>query len=194
MVKGQDYTDSYSPVVGWPTVRACLLLAASLDLETRSVDFINAFCQAEQKTPLFIEVPPHYKVQGREHEDLVLSLKKSLYGTVTAPKLFYEHIKAGLIDQGFEACDSDPCLFINKKEGIMVLQYVDDQIWICKDSDKIDAKVAALKEAGYLLTIEDDTDMFGFLGIDVKRDNGSIEMTQTGLTDKVIRYTGLEDS
>jgi hypothetical protein len=31
-----------------------------------------------------------------EHLDIVLSLQKSLYGTVTAPKQFYEHLKIGM--------------------------------------------------------------------------------------------------
>lgn len=194
MLKGEHYEDSYSPVVGWPTVRSCLIMAASLNLQTRQVDFVNAFCQAAQKDPLFIELPPHYKVKGREHEDLVLSLKKSLYGNVTAPKMFYEHITAGMKSQGFVQSKSDPCLFIHKEDQVMVLQYVDDQIWIARDAKRIIKHVEGLKEKKFLLTMEDDGDMFGFLGINVHRDKGTIELTQQGLTEKVLRYMGLQDS
>ena len=100
------------------------MMAASMDLHTRSVDFQNAFCQAKQETPLYIELPKHYKVRGREHEDLVLDLQKSLYGTVTAPKQFYEHIDAGMRSEGFVPSESDPCLYIHKEHQVMVLKYV----------------------------------------------------------------------
>ena len=194
MEKGVHYTDSYSPVVGWPTIRACLTMAASLNLHSRQVDFQNAFCQAAQKEPLFIELPPYYHVQGRMGEDLVLSLQKSLHGTVTAPKMFHEHITAGMLSQGFEQSKSDPCLFIHRKHQVFVLQCVDDQIWLAKDSKRIKHHVDALQEKGFLLTIEDSDNIFGFLGIDIKRTGKVIELTQTGLIKKVLEYTKLADS
>ena len=195
MQQGLHFSDSsYSPVVGWPTIRSTLVMAASLGLHTRQVDFINAFCQASQKEPLFIELPQYYKVKGREQEDLVLCLEKSLYGQVNAPKLFFEHISEGLNKVGFTPSESDPCLFINHEDDIMVLQYVDDQIWIAKDPSKIEKRVQELTELGHLLTIEEDTNMFGFLGIDISREGDQVELTQKGLTDKVIRYLDMDKS
>lgn len=200
MVKGEHYNvsesknDTYSPVVGWPTVRAALIMASTMGFHTRQIDFTNAFCQSKIKDPLYIELPQKYKVKGRAHEDLVLSLDKSLYGTVTAPKLFFDHISEGLLSEGFVPTASDPCLFINKELDCMVLQYVDDQIWIAKDPAAIDRKVQALKDKGFLLTMEEDTHMFGFLGIDINRAKGNVELTQTGLTDKVIKYLGLHNA
>jgi hypothetical protein len=81
-------------------------------LKTRQVDFTNAFCQAEQKDPLFIELPPHYQIKGMEHLDIVLSLQKSLYGTVTAPKQFYEHLKIGMENKVLLQVNLT-CLFIH---------------------------------------------------------------------------------
>ena len=56
-------TENWSPVVGWPTVWASLLLAASNNWHTQSVDITNAFCQASYegsgKDPLYIECPPY---------------------------------------------------------------------------------------------------------------------------------------
>jgi hypothetical protein len=50
-----------------------------------------------------------------------LKLKKSLYGQVDSPKLFYEHLCVGMTKLGFVASKSDPCLFLHKKHKIMVL-------------------------------------------------------------------------
>ena len=194
MEKGVHYDSTYSPVVLWSTIRAMLCFASSLNLHSRSIDFQNAFCQAEQKTPLYIELPGYYKVKGRENEDLVLLLKKSLYGTTTAPKQFFEYISAGMESEGFVPSASDPCLFIHKKHQVFVLQYVDDQIWIAKDPKHIKGHVESLQKKGFLLTMEDSDNIFGFLGIDIKRQQGTVELTQTGLIKKVLDCTGMSDS
>ena len=47
---------AYSPLVGWPTIRACLLLAASHGWASRQVDFSNAFCQSPQTRDVFVEL------------------------------------------------------------------------------------------------------------------------------------------
>jgi len=194
MEMGVHYESSYSPVVGWPTIRACLLMASSLNLSTRSVDFQNAFCQAEQRTPLHIELPPHYRAKGIEGRKMVLRLHKGLYGTVTAPKFFYEHIQAGMLSEGFRQSSSDPCLFIHNEHQVMVLQYVDDQIWISEDPKHINQHVTSLQRKGFLMTMEDDEDMVRFLGIDIKQKGNQIELTQKGLIEKTLNYLSLSDS
>ena len=70
----------------------------------------------------------------------------------------------------------------------MVLNYCDDQIWLSPDDALIEEYVMKLKNLGYDLTLEPKGDMFGFLGIDFKQDGEVIELTQKGLTEKVIAY------
>ena len=95
---------------------------------------------------------------------------------------------------GFRPADSDPCLFIHEELPIMVLNYCDDQIWLSPDEALIDDYVSRLQKLGYALTMEDEGDMFAFLGIDFKRSGSTIELSQTGLIEKVIKATGLSDS
>jgi hypothetical protein len=56
--------------------------------------------------------------------DSVLRLKKSLYGQLIAPRLWYEILSAGLIARGLVKSTINPCMFISKK--VVVLAYVDD--------------------------------------------------------------------
>jgi hypothetical protein len=95
---------------------------------------------------------------------------------------------------GFEPTAADPCLFIHKEHQIMVLNYCDDQIWLSPDNSLIEKYVKQLQDLNYYLTLEDDVDMFGFLGINFTRDGPNIELTQKGLIEKVITYTGLQDA
>ena len=76
----------------------------------------------------------------------------------------------------------------------MVLNYCDDQIWLSPDNDLIETYVTKLKNLGYDLTMEERGDIFGFLGIKFERKGVNIELTQTGLIDKVIRHTGMDDA
>ena len=185
----------YSPLVGWPTVRAALVLSAAHGWKSRQVDFTLAFCQSPQPKdkPLYMELPQYYRPKGMEGRDLVLKMNKSIYGQIDSPKLFYEHLCKGMDKLGFVPSDSDPCLFIHSKLPIMVLNYCDDQIWLSPDNDLIEKHVKKLQNIGYDLTLEDEGDIFGFLGINFDRpNNGSkITLTQSGLANKVIKYTGM---
>jgi len=64
----------YSPLVGWPTVRTGLLMAATHGWKSRQVDFILAFCQSPQPAdnPLYMELPQYYRPAGHEGKDVVL--------------------------------------------------------------------------------------------------------------------------
>jgi histone deacetylase 1/2 len=196
MTKGIHYDgDAYTPLVGWPTIRAGLVLAASNGWVSRQVDFTNAFCQAPQEGELYVEMPQYYRPASNvKNQDMVLRMKKSLYGQVNSPKLFYQHLSKGMRQLGFEPADSDPCLFIHKQHQIMVFNYCDDQIWVSPDNKLIEKYVTKLQELGYALTLEKEGDMFAFLGIDFKRQGSTIKLTQKGLIEKVIKYTGLDTS
>ena len=88
----QDYNGiPYSPLVGWPTIRASLLLAAAHGWKSRQVDFTLAFCQSPQPAnqPLYMELPQYYRPSGYDDHDVVLQLQKSIYGQVDSPKLFF---------------------------------------------------------------------------------------------------------
>jgi len=59
---------------------------------------------------LYMELPQCYRPSGFEHQDIVLRLKKSIYGQVDSPKLFYEHLSCGMSKLGFKPSEADPCL------------------------------------------------------------------------------------
>ena len=73
--------NSYSPVVQWVTVRLMLIFRCIIGFQSQSIDFTNAFAQADIPSggPVFNELPRNFKSDG-EQGDNVLRLKKSLYG------------------------------------------------------------------------------------------------------------------
>jgi hypothetical protein len=179
--------ESYSPVVQWSSVRLLLILSIIHGLETRQVDYVNAFAQATLDKEVYIEMP-----QGFEHEDdCVLKLNKSLYGMSDSPLLFFELLKMNLEKVGFEQYKHiDPCLFVHKKA--ICLTYVDDCLWFGKDGAALDALIQEMKDTGMDLTVESD-DVSAFLGIQFTRKGNTIELKQLGLIDKIIEATDMKD-
>ena len=138
-----------------------------------------------------MELPKYYRPQGMDGRDVVLKMNKSIYGQIDSPRLFYEHLSRGMKQLGFKPSESDPCLFIHKELKLMVLNYCDDQIWLSPDNKLIETYVQKLKDLNYDLTLEEDGDIFGFLGIEFERIGTKIKLTQSGLAKKVINYMGM---
>ena len=188
-VEGIDYTDKYSPVVSWSTVRMLLSLSLHQNLSSRQVDFSNAFVQAELAPgeDIYVAMPKGFDTDA-DGGERVLKLNRSLYGLVQAPLYWGNHLKAALEAEGFKQSVSDPCMFIGN--GMVVLTYVDDVLFFGKDGKKIDAKIKAIENRGLKLTIEED--VYAFLGVEVVRlPNGIIELRQIGLINKVLAACGM---
>ena len=134
---GCHYWETYSPVVNMLTVRLLLTLCNIHGLESKSIDFILAFPQADLDVDIWMELPTGIVVHGKDNESraYVLKLKKSLYGLKQASLNWFEKLKQGLMDRGFTPSEIDPCLYL--KENMVLLTYVDDCIIISPSRDSI---------------------------------------------------------
>ena len=179
--------ESYSPMVQWSSVHLMLIFSIIHSLETRQVDYVNAFAQATLDKEVYIEMP-----QGFEHDqDCVPKLKKSLYGMSDSPLLFFELLKRNLEDIGFKQLPHlDPCLFMHK--NAICLTYVDDCLWFGKDGPALDALIVKMKQQGIDLIVESN-DVSAFLGIQFTRKGSTIELKQLGLLDKILEATKMKD-
>jgi hypothetical protein len=188
-----NFFETYAPVVNWQTVRFMLVVSLLLKLSTKQVNYTAAFLHANigrdsewdtmteakrEKSVVFMNMP-----KGFQRPGCVLKLKKSIYGLKQSTRNFYLHLKDKLESIGFESSESDQCLFISDK--VICLIYVDDTLLYADDMQAIDDCIAALRNAGMGLEVEDD--VAGFLGVHIDRkDDGKILMTQMGLTDQAI--------
>ena len=120
-----------------------------------------------------------------------MKLERSLYGLVQSPKNFFKHLKGNLESSGFSQSQHDSCLFIS--DTVICLVYVDDCLFFSKHQHDIDSAIKRIKDTGMNLEKEDDA--AGFLGVNIERndDDGSVNLTQAGLTQKVIQALGIED-
>ena len=188
-VEGIDFFETYAPVVAWSTVRLLLVLMVTLPLASKQVDYTLAFVHADLEDEIYVEMPRLFQKPGH-----VLKLKKSLYGLRQSPLNFFLHLKDGLEARGFRQSELDPCLFISAE--VLCLCYVDDCLFFSKSERKIDEVIEDMKRPNptpFLLNVEDT--VAGFLGILMEpQDDGTIELKQTGLIDRILRVMNLQDS
>lgn len=194
-IEGQDFFETFAPVVNWTTVRLLLILSVVLGLATKQVDYTAAFIHApidkdpnwdslspeeQRRQGVYVAMPRGFTKPGK-----VLKLKKSLYGLKQAPRNFFQHLKGKLEGIGFtSATDVDPCLFISEK--VICLVYVDDTLFYSPKEEYIQEVIEKLRMNEMELEVEDS--VAGFLGVHLERcdDQGRIKLTQVGLTKRIV--------
>jgi hypothetical protein len=105
---------------------ACPIL---LDLETKRVDCVAAFVQADIDTRVLVEMPSGFAQPGN-----VLQLKKSTYGLKHSLSKPYSSTKPA--ELGFRSCDADACCFVS--DTCICLVYVDDTFLFARSQTAIE--------------------------------------------------------
>ena len=124
-VKGVDYTHSFSATMRATSLRLLLALAAGERLKLEHFDVTAAFTQADIDSDVYVDPPDGFPALAGK----VLKLKKALYGTKQASRMWQLKLRDKLIKMGFTNSSHDPCLFSRRtKEGSIMLigVYVDD--------------------------------------------------------------------
>ena len=79
----QDYDETFSPVVGFESIRMMIVLAVQFGLKLHQMDVTTAFLNGELKEDIYMNQPEGHAEKGKEL--LVCKLKKSLYGQRQSP-------------------------------------------------------------------------------------------------------------
>ena len=157
-------------------------------MKKKQIDFENAFVQAYIKEDVYIKILPGFcSVKG--DNDIVLKLRKSLYGLVQEPKTWYQHLKENLLSIGLIQSKYEQCLFYG--ENMIHVVYVDDVLVFTPSEREIDSFISCLKEKKLNFTL--GTDVFSFLGVEVVTSDNedNITLLQKGLIKKVIETVGM---
>jgi len=135
-IKGVDYTHSFSATMRSTSFRMIMALAAGERLKLEHFDVTNAFTQSDIDKDIYVEPPPGFGKDGKFDKDgkngksYVLKLKKSLYGTKQASRMWQLKLRNHLVNNmGFTNSTHDPCLFSRRWDDgtvMIVGVYVDD--------------------------------------------------------------------
>ena len=111
------------------TVRLLLALWNIQKLESKSIDLVLAFPQADLEVDIWMELPIGFMINEVEYghsRSYVIKLNKILYGLKQASLNWYEKLWEGLIARGFVPSVIEPWFYL--KYGMMILTDVDDCI------------------------------------------------------------------
>jgi hypothetical protein len=163
---GENYFQTFSPVVDRTSVHTIINIAAIRGLPLFSLDISQAFLQAPIDEDVFIK-----------YDGEIYRLKKALYGTKQASRMWNKEITKALKSYGMQQSRTDPCVFVT-------FEKYQPQVFVCVSTD--DLLVAAKKERWKRLAaflshdyqgrfktsqLNIDEECTSFNGIEIKREN-----------------------
>ena len=190
-VHGVDYGETYAPVVKFTSIRALLSMVAALDFELHQMDVVTAFLYGDIDEDIYVEQPPGFV--DANYPDHVCKLKKALYGLKQSPRMWHAKIDDFLVNKlGFETSTSDPCLYVRRKDGkvLIIALYVDDLLIAGDDKSGI----AWIKgELSKRFEMKDLGEAKTCLGLEITRDraNRTLKLSQSAYAADVLERFGM---
>ncbi len=139
-------------------------------------------------TRIWVEMDPSAAPYVDDRGELLLKLDRFIYGLKQAPYKFQEHLKAFLIKLGYVQTVNDPCLYIKSlgADYSIISTHVDDILQVATLDSLVRELHEALLEEYTSITFNENAD--AYIGMSIKRsaDLEHIELTQTGLIDKIL--------
>ena len=189
---GQDYDETFCPVVRFESVRTVIALAAKYGLKLHQMDITTAFLNGDLKESIYMKQPEGYAFKGKEK--LVCKLKKSLYGLKQSPRCWNEALDRHLKKMGFEQANSDPCIYTaSGGELFLIAVYVDDIIL----AGRSDLRMKEVKDAiAGKFTVKDLGELHHFLGVKViqNKESNSIWIGQEAYARELLKKFKMEES
>ena len=188
---GDDYDETFCPVVRLESLRVLIALAVQYGLKLHQVDVTTAFLNGELEEEVYMRQPEGFITQGKEH--MVCKLNKSIYGLKQSPRCWNTALDNQLKQMGFIQSVSDPCIYTDAGgDKFFIGVYVDDII-LAGHSDK---RIQEVKDAlAMQFDIKDIGNLHYFLGIKVLQDDKSksIWIGQPLYINNLLKKFGMQD-
>lgn len=193
-----------SSTVALSTVFLMFNLASHYRAQMASYDVKGAFLNAQfgpddvktyikinkDITTIWVEMDPSALPFVDSRGELLLELDKFIYGLKQAPYKFQQHLRAFLLEEGYEQLNNDDCMFIKRtaNPGLfsIISTHVDDILQVSTCPQLITELHAALIRKYGTITFSPNADAYIGMSIDRSPDLGTITLTQAGLIDKIL--------
>ncbi|KAG2758555.1 hypothetical protein Pcac1_g29318 [Phytophthora cactorum] len=187
---GIDYTETFSPVVKYVTLRMIIAIAKYFGWPLDQLDVVTAFLYGIMKELVFCAVPEGVDLDG---DFDCLELVKAIYGLKQASRVWNETFDEFVCSIGFQVSAFDPCLYVKIVDGhcVLVLVYVDD-VLITGSSPELISRTKNDLKTRFEMT---DSGKCAFvLGIElVDGPDGSVTMCQRRYVDDILKRFGMDE-
>uniref|UniRef100_A0AAV1TJ73 Integrase catalytic domain-containing protein n=1 Tax=Peronospora matthiolae TaxID=2874970 RepID=A0AAV1TJ73_9STRA len=185
-----DYTETFSPVVKYVTLRMVIAITKYFDWPLDQVDVVTAFLYGVMKEKVYCVIPEDFEMDG---DFDCLELVKAIYGLKKASRVWNETFDEFVCFIGFEVSAFDPCLYIKVVDGhcVLVLVYVDD-VLVTGSSLELIAQTKADLKTRFEMT--DSGKCTFVLGIEqVDEPYGSVTMCQRRYFNDILKRFGMDE-
>ena len=176
-----DQPQSDSPTAAKESFKLLLALSANFGFKIVSMDIRAAFLQAKTlEREVFVRPPRDIEKPG-----IIWKLLKPLYGLDDASRKFYFKVKETLKAMGLKTLPGDEAVYYEHKDGKLVgliLSHVDD-FTIAGSPEFVKRIVVGIKEKFTVSKVDENN--FRFTGLDVKTNNGKIEVSMEDYADSI---------
>uniref|UniRef100_A0A2N9FY23 Reverse transcriptase Ty1/copia-type domain-containing protein n=1 Tax=Fagus sylvatica TaxID=28930 RepID=A0A2N9FY23_FAGSY len=186
--EGLDYSETFSPVAKFSTVRTLLAIASVQHWSLTQLDVNNAFLHGDLSEEVYMVLPPGFPSKGETN--MVCKLNKSLYGLKQASRQWFAKFSSTILKQGFVQSKSDYSLF-TRTQGttfIALLVYVDDILLASNNIEAVHSLKASLHSE---FKLKDLGNLKYFLGLEVARSNKWISLCQRKYALDILSDSGM---
>jgi hypothetical protein len=187
--EGEDYDETFAPVVRYTSIRAIICLAAFMGWSLHQMDVKITFLNRVIEEEVYIEKPQGFEVHPRETH--VCRLKKALYGLKQVPRAWYARIDNYLTRFGFSKSYVNPNLYykVVNDAPVILLLYVDD-LFLTSTKPLI---IQCKRELASEFDMKDVDLMHYYLGLEVWKKHGEIFLGQGKYVVKILQKFGMVD-
>ena len=176
------------------SVRIICCIAVHFDLLLHQVDVSTPFLFADIPKLVFVEQPPGVDVKEKDGRELVMQLKKSLYGLVQSPGNWFNTIDPALVEIGFVPLQSDTCVYLHDHDDVWIYWtlYMDDLLLTSNNSDAMAITKEMSKQR---LKMTDMGAVPLVSGMEIKRDleRGSFTIYHDACSKSILERFGISE-
>lgn len=183
---GIDYTETYSPVVRYTSIRYLLAMAVKKKYKIHQMDVVTAFLQGDLNEEIYMDQPEIFN----DGTNRVCKLNKSIYGLKQAGRQWNIKLDEKLRIFGLIKSKTDPCIYYTNNLGLMIAIYVDDFLIFFKEIDELN-KLKEFLNKEFLM--KDLGEAKSCLGIKITQGENYIEIDQIAYIREILNRFGMED-
>nr|GEY87775.1 putative ribonuclease H-like domain-containing protein [Tanacetum cinerariifolium] len=185
-----DYDEVFAPVARIEAIRLFLAYVSFMGFMVYHMDVKSSFLYETIEEKVYVYEPLRF--EDPDDPNKVYKVVKALYGLHQAPKAWYKTLANYLLENSFQRGKIDQTLFIKKqKEDILLVQvYVDDIIFESTNKELCKALERLMKDKFQMSSMGELT---FFLGLQVKKKDDGIFISQDKYVAKILRKFGFTD-
>jgi len=201
--EGIDYTETFSPVVRYDSLRVLLAITTLEDMELVSFDVRTAFLYGDLTERIYMEVSEGVNSNDSRNgeasdecksERVVCVLNKALYRLKQAPRCWNNKFKNFLRKFNLKETEADKCVFAGHygQQIVYLAIFVDDGLIACKSREILSSIIKELSHE-FDITIGDAS---LFVGMQINRDRKrkSTFINQSAYVRTVLKRFGMNEA